>query len=84
MSEPRVPPGIESVIRAVTGGSDPAERDLRASTFARGLAIGALVGAAIAGSTIWQRRQARAAEQSGSEQSTAGEGDAVNPESPGI
>jgi hypothetical protein len=33
--------------------------DVRASTFARGLALGALVGAAIAGSTIWQRRHGR-------------------------
>ena len=36
--------------------------DQRAVTFARGLVLGALVGAAIAGSTIWQRRQARIAE----------------------
>jgi hypothetical protein len=35
--------------------------DQRAATFARGLVLGALVGAAIAGSTIWQRRQARLA-----------------------
>lgn len=33
--------------------------DERAATFARGLILGALVGAAIAGSTIWQRRHAR-------------------------
>ena len=61
MSEPRLPAGVESFIRAVTRGSDEADRDRRASTFARGLAMGALVGAAIAGSTIWQRRQAAAA-----------------------
>jgi hypothetical protein len=36
---------------AVTGD------DQRATTFARGLILGALVGAAIAGSTIWQRRR---------------------------
>ncbi|HET9615298.1 MAG TPA: hypothetical protein VFP22_10835 [Candidatus Limnocylindrales bacterium] len=60
MSEPvRVPPGIDALIRSVVGGAGEAERDERASTFARGLALGALVGAAIAGSTIWQRRQAR-------------------------
>lgn len=29
------------------------------SRFMRGLAIGAIVGAAIAGSTIWERRKAR-------------------------
>jgi hypothetical protein len=61
MSEPRLPAGVESFIRAATRGSNEADRDRRASTFARGLAMGALVGAAIAGSTIWQRRQAAAA-----------------------
>jgi len=30
-----------------------------ASTFLRGLVVGALVGAAIAGSTVWERRQRR-------------------------
>jgi hypothetical protein len=35
-------------------GDDP-----RAITFTRGLMLGALVGAAIAGSTIWQRRHGR-------------------------
>jgi hypothetical protein len=54
----RVPPVVEQLIRTVVGGTD-ADRDERASTFARGLALGALVGAAIAGSTIWQRRLAR-------------------------
>ena len=34
----------------------------RAAAFTRGLVIGALVGAAIAGSAIWQRRQSRDAE----------------------
>jgi hypothetical protein len=56
--EPRVPAPVEALIRAVAGGSG-AKGDERAMTFARGLALGALVGAAIAGSTIWQRRQAR-------------------------
>jgi hypothetical protein len=55
----RVPPAIDALIRTVVGGTGETERDERASTFARGLALGALVGAAIAGSTIWQRRQAR-------------------------
>jgi hypothetical protein len=53
----------------VTRNSDPVDRlvrlvegargddDIRATTFVRGLALGALVGAAIAGSTIWQRRR---------------------------
>ena len=61
MSDERVPPIVESLIRAVAGGSGD-DRDERASAFARGLALGALVGAAIAGSTIWQRRLARSRE----------------------
>jgi hypothetical protein len=47
---------IDALVRAV--GGNPTEDDERASTFARGLALGALVGAAIAGSAIWQRRHA--------------------------
>jgi hypothetical protein len=58
VSDPRIPAGVESLIRAITRGSSDEDRDRRATTFARGLAMGALVGAAIAGSTIWQRRQA--------------------------
>lgn len=56
--EPHVPAFVEGMIRAVAGGTGE-DRDERASTFARGLALGALVGAAIAGSTIWGRRHAR-------------------------
>jgi hypothetical protein len=48
---------LEVIVRAVAGGAHD-DDDQRASTFARGLALGALVGAAIAGSTIWQRRHA--------------------------
>ena len=59
--DPRLPPFVEGLIRTVAGGSGD-DRDERASTFARGLALGALVGAAIAGSTIWQRRHARVAD----------------------
>jgi hypothetical protein len=54
-----LPAPIDALVRAV-GGNLPAD-DERASTFARGLALGALVGAAIAGSAIWQRRASRAA-----------------------
>ena len=48
---------FEHLVQAAeeAGGED----DVRASTFIRGLALGALVGAAVAGSTIWQRRHAR-------------------------
>lgn len=56
--DPRVPAPVEAVIRAIAGGSRESS-DERASTFARGLALGALVGAAIAGSTLWQRHLAR-------------------------
>jgi len=59
VTEQRVPPALEGLIRSVVGGVGDAEREQRASTFARGLALGALVGAAIAGSTIWQRRHDR-------------------------
>ncbi|MEW5989764.1 MAG: hypothetical protein AB1736_00265 [Chloroflexota bacterium] len=42
-------------VRAEPGAAD----GLGSSRFVRGLTIGALVGAAIAGSTIWQRRRVR-------------------------
>jgi hypothetical protein len=48
--------GLERLARVA---EDAAGDDPRAATFVRGLVLGALVGAAIAGSTIWQRRQAR-------------------------
>jgi hypothetical protein len=54
-----LPAPIEALVHAVGGGGGTAPADdERASTFARGLALGALVGAAIAGSAIWQRRHA--------------------------
>jgi len=57
MNDDSIPRPIEALIRAIAGrGQDD---DQRATTFARGLALGALVGAAIAGSTIWQRRHGR-------------------------
>jgi hypothetical protein len=61
VSDDRVPAQLEAIVRAIAGGAHD-EDDQRATTFARGLALGALVGAAIAGSTIWQRRQARLAQ----------------------
>ena len=74
--DPRVPAPVEALIRAVAGGSGDTG-DERAGTFARGLALGALVGAAIAGSTLWQRHQARrsrpvAAPESGENVTPAG------------
>lgn len=51
--------------------------DERAATFARGLVLGALVGAAIAGSTIWQRRHARSEPPA---DSTSGKSQALDPE----
>jgi hypothetical protein len=56
VTDERFPAPLEAIVRAIAGGDDD---DQRATTFARGLAHGALVGAAIAGSTIWQRRHAR-------------------------
>lgn len=47
--------------RLIRVAEEAAGDDPRPATFARGLALGALVGAAIAGSTIWQRRQSRRA-----------------------
>ena len=55
MSEERVPAPLEAIVRAIAGGAHD-DDDRRSTTFARGLALGAIVGAAIAGSTIWQRR----------------------------
>lgn len=52
MREQRGPAaGIRSIVELVT------TEQPRTSTFLRGLTIGALVGAAIAGSTIWGRRR---------------------------
>jgi hypothetical protein len=78
MNEPRLPAGVESLIRAVTRGSNHEDRNQRASTFARGLAMGALVGAAITGSTIWQRRQATVT----TEPPRLGDGSSRPPEGP--
>ena len=61
MTEERVPAPLEALVRAIAGGTTD-DDDRRASTFARGLALGALVGAAIAGSAIWQRRHAMSPE----------------------
>jgi hypothetical protein len=49
--------GLERLSRIA---EDAAGDDPRAATFVRGLVLGALVRAAIAGSTIWQRRRAAA------------------------
>jgi hypothetical protein len=46
-----------SLLDRLTGGPPAPGDDPRAAQFVRGLAIGALVGAAIAGSTLWQRRR---------------------------
>ncbi len=49
----------DGLLERLTRAADGSTEDPRAGSFARGLVLGALVGAAIAGSTIWQRRQAR-------------------------
>jgi hypothetical protein len=48
----------DNPLTRLIGAAEEAGDDVRATTFVRGLALGALVGAAIAGSTIWQRRHA--------------------------
>jgi len=50
-----------AALERATRGSAPAGSDdgPDSSRFLRGLAIGAFVGAAIAGSTIWQRHRVR-------------------------
>jgi len=57
----RLPASVDGVIRRIEEAAAGDEE--RASTFARGVALGVLVGAAIAGSTLWQRRHAGAARQ---------------------
>ena len=71
---------LSQAAEAAAGGDDP-----RVATFARGLALGTLVGAAIAGSTIWQRRHAesKAPEPVGTGQTAAGSGDET-PDGPPI
>jgi hypothetical protein len=51
----REPDLLERLVPGVTSPDDPPT----VGSFVRGLAIGALVGAAIAGSTLWQRRRSR-------------------------
>ncbi|HEX4898403.1 MAG TPA: hypothetical protein VFV53_08620 [Candidatus Limnocylindrales bacterium] len=52
---------VEELRRVAAGAGD--DRDVAAgSTFLRGLVAGALVGAAIAGSAIWERRHRRSGE----------------------
>ena len=55
--------GLRGAGGAAPGGSGPGRGEpvepTVSSTFLRGLVAGALVGAAIAGSTVWQRRRVR-------------------------
>lgn len=51
---------VDPLERLARAAESAAGNDPRVATFARGLVIGALVGAAVAGSTILQRRQGRA------------------------
>ena len=60
MTDDRTPPtprgpiqGLAEVAQLLNGRSE------RGGSFARGLVLGALVGAAIAGSAIWRRRRER-------------------------
>ena len=58
-------PDRANLIDRLTGGPTASGEDPRAAQFIRGLALGALVGAAIAGSTIWQRRVAKGRDADG-------------------
>ena len=48
-----------SLLDRLTGGATSVGDDPRIAQFVRGVALGALVGAAIAGSTLWGRRRSR-------------------------
>jgi hypothetical protein len=51
---------MEDLVRRLFRGRDAEpERDVRLLAFARGLAIGALVGAAFAGSRLWPKAKRR-------------------------
>jgi len=50
----------ESLLDRLTGGATGPSEDPRAAQFVRGLALGAFVGAAIAGTALVQRRRAAA------------------------
>jgi hypothetical protein len=65
---------LSRAAEAVTGD------DQRATTFARGLILGALVGAAIAGSTLWQRRRQAGLSLPAAVSSAAVPGDEVAPD----
>jgi hypothetical protein len=65
---------LSRAAEAVTGD------DQRATTFARGMILGALVGAAIAGSTLWQRRRQAGSSLPASTSSAAASGGEVAPD----
>jgi hypothetical protein len=69
----------ESLVDRLTGGIGGQGDDPRAAQFVRGLALGALVGAAIAGSTLWQRRRTAAGRAPDAETAAAA---AVSPAEP--
>ena len=47
----------DTLLDRLTGGATQASDDPRIAQFVRGVALGALVGAAVAGSTLWGRRR---------------------------
>ena len=70
--------GALDTVREALGGD---EGGTTGATFMRGLTLGALIGAAVAGSALWQRR-ARKSRPSGQESATPGAGDEPNAAAP--
>jgi hypothetical protein len=81
-----VPPPLEAFFRSITdrAGGSAEDPDVRASTFARGLALGALVGAAIAGSTIWQRRHSRTPRAASTDETPTSTDAVLGPDDPPV
>ena len=70
--------GKDPFERLVSAVEQAAGDDVRATTFVRGLVLGAVVGAAIAGSTLWQRRHPRPTRAIKAHDDEAGDGAAAD------
>ena len=70
--------GLQDLAKSM--GGDPSQPQM--STFMRGLVVGAFVGAAVAGSTIWRRRRDQAAKLRAMSTPTAPSGQAADGDEP--